>query len=304
MITSCRILLLIVTILKLVYSLEITILGATGKTGKEFVPKALAAGHNVRALVRNLVSATELFAPNMNEKGKLTFIEGDISSDDSIFDTLVKGADIVICALGAHRNHVSEKPVAIGTKSVVKSMKKFGVRKYIAISTAGTVVKFLPTPLMTYAFYFFLNHIEDDHKDNEAFLAANSADIDWVTVHPPYIVPFAKSIGYKIGIEERVSGEVGQIPYVDLAEALLEISSNITSFKHKKLHVTSTVPFVQEKGVNYYPHAPLLLYDAVKDKIVLNPPVIIPLVIVFVFFFSFIVNFFTLSKKSDKTKSN
>ena len=69
-------------------------------------------------------------------KNKVTIIEGDINNEDAM-DKVVKGADIVICVLGASANKAELTPVFNGTRNAVRAMKKFGVRKYVVVSTVG-----------------------------------------------------------------------------------------------------------------------------------------------------------------------
>lgn len=91
--------------------------------------------HKIRVLVRNPKNVDKvLLQPEY--KNKVTIIEGDIHNQDDM-DKVIKGADIVICALGASANKAELMPVAIGTRNAVRAMKKFRVRKYIVVSTAG-----------------------------------------------------------------------------------------------------------------------------------------------------------------------
>lgn len=142
-----------------VASLNIAILGVTGRTGVVLAPIALKAGyvmlltyilntnlplmsyflsiisHKIRALIRNPKNIDKaLLQPEY--KNKVTIIEGDINNEDAM-DKVVKGADIVICTLGASANKPELMPVFNGTRNAVRAMKKFGVRKYVVISTVG-----------------------------------------------------------------------------------------------------------------------------------------------------------------------
>ena len=139
-----------------VCSLNIAILGVTGKTGVVFAPLALKAGyimyilnsnlllisnfvlivsHKIRALVRNPKNIDKVLV-QPEYKNKVTIIEGDINNEDAM-DKVVKGAYIVFCVLGASANKAELTPVFNGTRNAVRAMKKFGVRKYVVVSTAG-----------------------------------------------------------------------------------------------------------------------------------------------------------------------
>lgn len=119
---------------------------------------------------------------------------------------------------------------------------------------------------------FALNHICQDHINTESFLSNNTDSIDWVTLHPPFIVPYAKAVGYELGVNERVPGDTSEITQNDLAQALYDIMINTKKYKHTKLHVTSTKRWTIERPiVDYYAQGLTILWDAFKDKVLFNP---------------------------------
>ncbi len=71
--------------------MRIAVLGGTGGVGTYFVKKALAAGHEINALVRTPSKLANL--PN------LTIHKGDVTNSDDI-NALVEGADLVVSCLG------------------------------------------------------------------------------------------------------------------------------------------------------------------------------------------------------------
>lgn len=73
--------------------MELTILGATGATGRELTRKALERGHRVRAIARN---PDRIDAP---EGSALTRIAGDVLDEQSIGRALA-GSSVVLSALG------------------------------------------------------------------------------------------------------------------------------------------------------------------------------------------------------------
>ena len=120
--------------------------------------------------------------------------------------------------------------------------------------------------------YFALNHIVQDHVNTENFLSNNTDRIDWVTLHPPYIVPYAKAIGYELGINERVLGDTGEITQNDVSQALYDVMINSKTYHHKKLHLTSTKRWTVERPVlDYYLPVLTILWEGFKDKVLFNP---------------------------------
>lgn len=74
-------------------TLQVAVLGATGRVGKHFVRQALGAGYHLRALVRNPAKLEPLEHPQLEAvKGDATKLE-DVSK-------LVTGADVVVSCLG------------------------------------------------------------------------------------------------------------------------------------------------------------------------------------------------------------
>lgn len=118
---------------------------------------------------------------------------------------------------------------------------------------------------------FALNHVVQDHVDTEEFLSNNSDSIDWITLHPPMIVPYAKATGYELGINERVSGDTGEITQVDVGQALYDVMINSKIYYHKKLHLTSTKRWAIERPIfDYYSPFGVFMWDAFKEKVLFN----------------------------------
>lgn len=61
----------------------VLVIGATGNMGTAAVIGALAAGHNVLAIVRNSDSANKLFE-NVGSREKITTVEADVMSDTGV----------------------------------------------------------------------------------------------------------------------------------------------------------------------------------------------------------------------------
>jgi putative NADH-flavin reductase len=107
--------------------MKIVVFGASGGTGKQVVRRALKAGHQVRAFVRN---AEKLDLTHEN----LSVITGD-ALDEAAVERAVHGMDAVLSALGP-----KGKPLAIvanSTGKIVDAMKKEGVKRLVVVSVGG-----------------------------------------------------------------------------------------------------------------------------------------------------------------------
>ena len=77
--------------------MQVALLGATGAVGGYFLEKALAAGHEVRALVRT--------PSKLGEMPRLSVSKGDATDGDDVRD-LVAGTDVVVSCVGNPKGHL------------------------------------------------------------------------------------------------------------------------------------------------------------------------------------------------------
>lgn len=155
--------------------MKLTIFGASSPTGRKLVEKALAAGHEVKAFVRD---ASKLDVANR----KLEVIVGDALNPAWVEDA-VKGSDAVLSVLGP-----KGKPavmVAESTRHIVKAMEKHDVKRLVLVSVAG-----IPVPqdrrgsnLVSALIKLFLKDVFADRENQLAVLA--SSNLDWVAVRVP-----------------------------------------------------------------------------------------------------------------------
>ncbi|MDQ1645921.1 MAG: hypothetical protein QOJ50_2105 [Cryptosporangiaceae bacterium] len=111
--------------------MKLTIFAATGGIGRQLLGQAVAAGHDVTAVVRNPRS--------LSYPGRV--VTADLAAPDpAALESAVAGADAVLSGLGARS--ASEAGVASrGTLAMVRAMEATGVRRIVVVSAApiGTV---------------------------------------------------------------------------------------------------------------------------------------------------------------------
>lgn len=113
------------------------ITGANGYIGTRLVKRLLRDGHEVNVMIRNPKDATELV-----NKGAQLF-SGDIFSDKKLLEGM-QDCDVVF-HLAAFAKPFSKDPDipyrtnVEGTKSVLNSARKAGVKRVVVTSTAGTM---------------------------------------------------------------------------------------------------------------------------------------------------------------------
>jgi uncharacterized protein YbjT (DUF2867 family) len=99
------------------------VFGATGGTGKHFVPLALKEGHKVRVLVR---TPAKLAIQNTN----LQVQQGSIT-DAVDLDELVDGVDFVISMVGDRAVQQAEKINTAFVKQLIPAMRRHGVQRFL-----------------------------------------------------------------------------------------------------------------------------------------------------------------------------
>jgi len=108
--------------------MEIAIFGANGSTGRLLTSTALKAGHSVTALVRKPLSFPYLKSVHV--------IEGSAFDPIAVAAT-VTDADVVFTALGAKSPFRNENVLPRAVPLIVAAMKQSGVRRIIALGSAG-----------------------------------------------------------------------------------------------------------------------------------------------------------------------
>jgi len=172
---------------------RIALFGATGQTGSQFLQRALDAGYEVKALVRN-PSKLEV------HKASLEVISGDVLFADDVAKT-VQGCDAVVSLFG----QVKDSPEWLqtdGTKNIVAAMKANGLKKVISLSGGG-----LPFPekdepkfgdklirgIMKVAFSKVLNDAINHHRVLE------QSGLNWIIVRGPRLTNDEPKGTYRIG---------------------------------------------------------------------------------------------------------
>jgi putative NADH-flavin reductase len=159
--------------------MKLTIFGATGGTGTCLVEQALAAGHDVTAVVRD--PARLAVAPHP----RLRTVTADVMDPDSII-TALSGADAVLTAAGP-RGTGPTTVVRDSVRSIIAAMQKAGGRRLLTLSGSivadegeGPLARYLLKPV---ARRTFLRHVCADMRAGEA--EAEASDLDWTIMRPP-----------------------------------------------------------------------------------------------------------------------
>ncbi|GAA2540046.1 SDR family oxidoreductase [Winogradskya consettensis] len=198
--------------------MRITVFGATGGTGRRVVEQALAAGHEVTAVVRagGDITATEV-------------VRAD-PTDPVAIESAVKGRDAVISALG-HRPGADTPICAPGAAAIITAMRATGVRRLLVVTASGHVTDANDGPairLFKPILRRFLRASFEDFAVTDALVA--DSGLDWTILRPPRLTNGGHK-RYRTELDRTVRGG-GTISRADLARALLQAAQNPATIGH------------------------------------------------------------------------
>jgi putative NADH-flavin reductase len=204
--------------------MKLTIFAATGGIGRQALEQALAAGHDVTAVVRNPKKLS----------GEVRIVTADLAAPDpAALESAVAGADAVLSALGP-RSRSEAGIVSRGTRAIVQAMQATDVRRIVVVSAApiGTVpspgrpkppkhdpgdgffMRNLLSPLVKAALrkpYADLALMEDILQDS---------GLDWTVVRPPRLTNGPLTGTYRTAYGRNVRGGI-RVSRADVAHLML-----------------------------------------------------------------------------------
>jgi putative NADH-flavin reductase len=204
--------------------MKLTIFGSTGGTGTCLVGQALAAGHEVTAVVRDPARLSVGAHP------RLTVVRADIMDPASIVPA-VTGADAVLTATGP-RGTGPTTVIRDSVRSIVAAMEKAGVRRLLVVS--GSIVADegeslalrLLKPLVRRT---FLRHVCADMRAGEA--AVEASDLDWTILRPPGLTARPGTGRYRTAVDRSLPRGF-TISRSDLAHCMLALADDAGTVGH------------------------------------------------------------------------
>ncbi|WP_430496026.1 NAD(P)-dependent oxidoreductase [Micromonospora trifolii] len=199
--------------------------GATGGTGRLLVRQALAAGHEVTAVVRKPT------VPAIDHPS-LEIVVADVFDPASLTAALTDSV-AALSALGPHGRNDTTPVCSAATASILKAMDRTGVCRVVAISAqpvlrggAGEPLWFRATvrPLIRAVY----RNVYADLERMERVLAASAAD--WTVLRPPYLTDRPASGRYRSATEASVPN--GSMARGDLAQAMLDVVNDPATVRH------------------------------------------------------------------------
>src|SRR6266852_3083385 len=202
-------------------SMNLLILGATGRTGRLVVEQALAAGHTVTALVRSPEKLTVRNSSLRVVAGKAT--------DAADVARALEGADAVLSTLGGNGSVIADS-----TRAIVEAAHQTGVKRVIVLSSffverkrLGAVARLLTGVAM--------GSVIKDKKAGEELL--RQSDLDWTIVYASLLKdgPLSGSVEVlPVGAMRRISDRISR---EDVAAWMVQAATN-GQLNHRSVGIT------------------------------------------------------------------
>ena len=206
--------------------MKLTIFAATGGIGQQILGQAVAAGHDVTAVVRNPGKLS----------GQVRAVQADLATANAeALAPAVAGADAVLSGLGP-RSKAEYGIVTTGTRAITGAMQAAGVRRIVVVSAApvgtvaspgqpdppkhdpgeGFIMRHALTPMVKAAFgksYADLAQMEEE-------LAGSG--LDWTVIRPPRLTNKPLTGSYRTAYGQNVRRGVF-ISRADVAHLMLAV---------------------------------------------------------------------------------
>ncbi|AVT31409.1 MULTISPECIES: NAD(P)-dependent oxidoreductase [unclassified Plantactinospora] len=206
--------------------MKLTVFAASGGIGRHLLRQAVAAGHDVTAVVRSPASLA-------GEPDAVRVVPADLSDPDpAVLADAVHRADAVLSGLGP-RSMAESGVASRGTREIVTAMRARGVRRIVVVSAAPISTVAAPGrpkpppdpgegPLLRYLLGPVLKTVL---RKPYADLAAmeellRESDLDWTVVRPPRLTDKPLTGAYRTAYGRSVRGGL-VVPRADVAHCML-----------------------------------------------------------------------------------
>jgi uncharacterized protein YbjT (DUF2867 family) len=193
-------------------AMKVLVFGATGKTGRLVVERAMAKGHAVTVLVRD--------ASRFHRTG-VRVLMGDATNLAEVLAAM-KGQDVVVDTIGGTKPYKAQELERRAARVIIDAMRMERVRRLIVVSMMGLGESRMQAPwwYRTLLMRTFLRGSSPDKEAMERLVRASG--LEYVIVRPP-ILKDEPATG-KVTVLEGGTGH--SITRGDLSEFLVEQVTN------------------------------------------------------------------------------
>jgi putative NADH-flavin reductase len=195
--------------------MRITVIGATGRTGRHVVEQALDRGHHVVGLARR-PDTIRL------EHRRLTMLVGDVLVRESLAEPLAD-CQAVVSALGIGSSRAATVTYSEGIANILAAAPGAATIRLSAISAAPVGPRaqqpFFERRVLMPLLDRFFGATYVDMRRMEALLAASQTS--WVSLRPPRLIDKPATGDYRVGSSPLPRAR--SMRFADLATALLDV---------------------------------------------------------------------------------
>ncbi|EPE63463.1 NAD dependent epimerase/dehydratase family protein [Exiguobacterium sp. S17] len=185
--------------------MKLFVLGATGRTGHQFIDQAIEHGHHVTAFVRE--------QKKLIPTPQLEIIEGDVTDSSALTDAL-KGHDAVISCLGTDLSDPDF--LASVTDALVPAMKANDVTRILYLASAG-IDKEIPGIAGTVVTFMLRKPLRDHRAAVDLW---RNSSFDYTIVRPMQLTDGPRTSVYRTDID-GIPADGKQISRADVAQFML-----------------------------------------------------------------------------------
>ncbi|CAN5396136.1 NAD(P)H-binding protein [soil metagenome] len=204
--------------------MKLLILGAAGRTGKQLVDQALAAGHSVTAFIRQ-------HDAELQDNSNIVTVIGDARNQSDIKKAL-SGQDAVISTLGSSKP--GDRVIAASTKALIAAATSQSIRRVIVMSSFLATQNFQPNPIVKFVLKLMSSIVADIHS-GEALL--QTSGLDYTIVYATRLRNDPLNPHYKVVNTHEKVGSGDSISRADVAEFLLQQLTD-TTYLRKTVMIT------------------------------------------------------------------
>jgi putative NADH-flavin reductase len=173
--------------------MKIVVLGGTGRTGIPLIEQAVAAGHEVVALVR---TPSKL---NITHDC-LTVVQGDAMNAVDVNKVITPDVTAVVSVLGPIKGSPTDL-LPVAANHVMTAMQNAGVRRLIWMTGAGVSFPQDQPQFFDHVIKFLLKTISPEvlAQSEKAVYAIADSHLDWTIVRGPMLTDTPHSSTYRVG---------------------------------------------------------------------------------------------------------
>ncbi|MFI1034460.1 NAD(P)-dependent oxidoreductase [Streptomyces sp. NPDC020951] len=196
--------------------MKLTVLGATGPTGRQILEQALGAGHEVTVLVRSLDRLPEA------ARDRVTVVTGDATRTEDV-ERALAGSEVVISALGSGNDFKSDI-ASRAARALVPAAKAADTKRVVVLSALGS------GPTATHASTvprlfgrLLMGTVMADKAVADDLIKASG--LNWTLVRPAVLTNGPHTGSYKaVTVPDRKVGD--RVSRADVADFMLRAATD------------------------------------------------------------------------------